>query len=297
MSSVTYVKQGGVQRRARQVFVKQNGVQRSIRRIYVKTGGVQRLVFVRGFELSIDEDTTDYKVYDQLVNAGYDEVTPIDLVVTNAIGVFFRATTTGIYAIDFQQSLPLGSTVRFDNFGIGQGKGGAAGNGGTQGAAPTAGLNGGPVMRIFDDITIDTRQGYLLSGGGGGGGGGHRDDGCGSGKSSTDCSSNGGGGGGGAGTGAFGIGQSSNNGNPGTNILTSLAYGTGGPGVASGCCSNNLSGPGGRGGDWGENGQVGGNATVSGAGGGLAGICIQTNGFTVTWVGGLDLARVKGAIV
>lgn len=51
---------------------------------------------------------------------------------------------------------------------------------------------------------------------------------------------------------------------------------------------NDMNGP--------ENGSNGGSANTSGLAGGSAGKAINLNGQTITWLGGNDATRVKGAL-
>ena len=162
------------------------------------------------------------------------------------------------------------------------------------------GSKGGCAIEILiDNFFIDNTSGNIFAGGGGGGGGG---------GSAGSISANGGGGGGG-GRGSDGVGSAGNGGNAQTFVDfacppitendgsagtdgSAAAAGTGGAGGNPGFTD------GGDGGDWGDPGTVG--DTFGGSNGGSAGAggdAVQTNGATLTWLGGFNGTQVKGGVV
>ena len=241
------------------------------------------------FVLTISADTTNYVIRTALVSAGWNGVEPIGWVLTINTGIYVRATSTSGWGLDTGDPLPSGSgPFLITNLGYIQGKGGAAGNGGTSSSnAPTIGLPGGAAMRIKYGISIANGSGYIL-GGGGGGAGGRGDTATTGGKGGSSTNYGGGGGGGGAGTGPKGLkgGALAADGTDGTNINPSAANGTGGARDPGGPATQN----GGNGGDWGAAGTT---TTVAG---GAAGKAIETGGNSVNFLSGGSAPRVLGAV-
>lgn len=126
------------------------------------------------FELIISGDTTDYSLNAALATAGWNSTTALEWRLTVNSGIYVRASTTSVYAIDDNGiTWPLGSRGKVTNHGFIQGKGGVGGTG--EGSViGTAGAIGGHAMRIrmaSNALTVDNTDGFILGAGGGGGGG------------------------------------------------------------------------------------------------------------------------------
>lgn len=196
-------------------------------------------------------------------------------------GVKVGSTSTGSPAMR-TGSWPAGVTLKLENLGRIQGKGGGGGQGGGTGNLNgSAGAVGGDALLVERALTIINANGQIWSGGGGGGGGAAS-------QSSLGSVSGGGGGGGGAGTdgGPGGLGGSgNNNGSPGASGTPDASGAGGTPRGANG------GGPG-------EDGAVGGNSfdgnfqTTFGGAGGSKGKYVSGNSF-VTWTSTGD---VRGAV-
>lgn len=234
---------------------------------------------------------------------------PTDKVVVNLnvnAGTTLYSSNTSLPALNTGSGWVSGSVLNLNNNGQILGMGGAGGIGGANnyiGTFNTNGLPGGPALVLNHPITI-TNNGSIFSGGGGGGGSTSWD--------LVNTLSCGGGGGGGQGYGT------SAGGALGT-CWSGAHYPQGGPGSAGnisnpgnggagrtyctgyGCTVNET---GGRGGTWGQPGDVGGKSYVSanpsnfryGTAGGSPGNAITTNGHAVNWISGNDSTRVKGPV-
>lgn len=186
-----------------------------------------------------------------------------------------------------------GSSINIVNHGRIAGFGGGGGNGGNANSRTNGngGGNGSDAIQLDSDITLDNTDGQVFGGGGGGGGGGavYYDSvpvtfGGGGGSGGTAYGDYGGGGAGATGTGATGYAATDE-----------IAY-------AGGHDGNDQS-SGGRGGGYGSGGSAG--VTVGTTGfrqgtnggvGGAAGKAVALNGHAITWTGGNNSQRVKGAV-
>lgn len=248
-----------------------------------------------GSTLEISSSLANYNIYTMLGSP----TSAVNVTLTIPSGVTVSSNNTGTPALD-TGNLPSGSTVTIINNGSIIGAGGAGGTGGALSACATitageSGGSGGNAINLTVPTTIDNTNGYIFGGGGGGGGGGATYSICGFGWS-------GGGGGGGAGSigGAGGAGGYNyyiyDAGDPGTSGGTS-GGGGGGGGYFDGV---RHAGGGGNGGEYGTSGNTGdvgvGGVNSSAGAGGSAGKAVNLNGNTITWTGGNDATRVKGAV-
>lgn len=168
------------------------------------------------------------------------------------------AATQGGWALQ-TGSFPAGSTLTIVNRGFFRGGGGNS--------TTTTGQKGGDALILNFPARIDNTQGYIYAGGGGGG----------TFQQANNQITGGGGAGTPAGIAARGRNDTGRNG-------TATTGGAGGS-VRSG-----------KGGDLGQAGasSIGGNPTYSG---GAAGRSVVRNGHALTWLGGNNTTRVKGAVV
>jgi hypothetical protein len=219
----------------------------------------------------IAADVAGYNIYTHAGSPG----TRVDVTVTIAPGVRVGSMVTGSW-------IP-GSTVKIVNHGIIQGAGGNA----------TAA--GGDALSLGFDTTVDNTDGFIYGGGGGGSPGAPGDNG---GRFEAWGGGGGGGGGqgypGGLGGNGTGGGSGGSGGDPGHDG-TPDAQGAGG---GAGSTSANGGGGGGYGGGAGSAGgnSDANNVGVVGTNIGAAGRAIRLNGHGVTWIGGHDSVRVKGAV-
>ncbi|KVP39685.1 putative Ig domain-containing protein [Burkholderia ubonensis] len=209
------------------------------------------------FNPTITASTTNYKLSDAAVAAGWDGVRPLRASVTINSGVYVGASYTGSYAFSTGSGFPVGSTLKLTNYGTVVGKGGDGGSYGSGGG------NGGPALYAAYPITIANYG--TIAGGGGGGAGSNRAT-----VSNVLAGGAGGGGGQGYGTSQGGAadpafsGAQYPQGGPGLNgnIVTP---GTGGAGVSSGYWPNQYSSP------WYASSAAGGNGGLLGQGGASSG--------------------------
>lgn len=248
-----------------------------------------------GSTLEISSSMANYNLYTMLGSP----TSPVNVTLTIPNGVTVSSNSPSMPALN-TGPLPSGSTLTIINNGMIIGAGGAGGAGGKGTTAPdpifsgypgATGGSGGDAISISVLTSIDNTNGYIFGGGGGGGGSGS----C---KSFIrDMGGNGGGGGAGEVGGAGGAGGAPGNGpfapgNPGT-VGTLLAAGSGGSWSTHQC-----QGFGGSGGGPGSDGNAGIYIVESAQPGvgGPAGKAVNTNSQTITWLGGNDAARVKGAV-
>ena len=243
-----------------------------------------------GSTLEISSSLANYNIYTMLGSP----TSPVNVTLTIPNGVTVSSNSAATAALD-TGNLPAGSTVTIINNGsiLGAGGiGGAGANGGNVSGNPGGiGGDGGSAISLSSSLTvsIDNTNGYIFGGGGGGGGSGS----CtGIGQNYAGC---GGGGGAGAIVGAGGPAGFGSvvNGNPGA-AGTSLVGGSGGTWPNIQC--QGIGGTGGAPGSPGDPGSYTGAASGSVGPGGPAGKAISLNGNTITWTGGNDATRVKGAV-
>jgi hypothetical protein len=226
-----------------------------------------------------------------IVNAGWNQVTPVNATVTINAGVFVGSSSTANPAFTVQGSFPSNSKLNLVNNGYISGAGGAGGRTDYElTVSAGAGNAGGPALSVSIPVNV-TNNGYNWGGGGGGGG----------------AWTLGGGGGGGTVVGGGGAGNvgsaekghsgtATAGGNGGAYVAGEAAKG-GNPGIgatgtntsSSGCSSG-----GGGGGSPGYSGGPGGGCgTGYGAAAGLPGYYIVGNS-NVTWVvTGTRLGRIS----
>lgn len=219
-------------------------------------------------------DNTGHNVYNDAKSSTYASPvwsgsTAINLTIKVNSGVTLGSPNTSSYALTVPNSFPTGSTITLVNSGYIVGAGGAGGasdhwpSGSGMGGAGGA---GGTAISISTAMTINNTNGYIFGGGGGGGGCGSimygDGDGAGGGQGSV----------GGAGSG------------------TGTAGSFSGPGIMSSGFSEGV------GGTWGNPGTTGYSDSTSGGPGGAAGNAIKLNGNAITWAGGNNSTRVKGAV-
>lgn len=252
------------------------------------------------FSFVVDRNAFDLNLREFI---GQTFATPVTIVIRVETGVIIQALTTGTPALDLDANLPSGSIIRLYNNGYILGMGGMGGNGAAfydQGSGlgngtnigADAGRNGGLALRgpgVDVTFEITNGAGHIWGGGGGGGGGGLTQ-----GSSAT---ANGGGGGGGAGGGGAGRGGKATSG--GGDNATDGAHGSSGvdgaPGAGGAGDSNTTSGGnGGAGGDWGAAGSSGSDSNPGA--GGAAGVAIDQNGGTATFISGNGAPNLKGGV-
>ena len=224
------------------------------------------------FTVTISGDTANANLRTIAVNAGWNQNSPLSVVI-NA-GVYVYASTTGSPALTINGSFPNGVTLTNNGFIVGMG--GAAGAGSDNNIfAGGNGSNGGLALSVSVGVGI-TNNGTVGGGGGGGGGGigglynlggccGSVYSGGGGGGGRTGRTNSSGGAGGSAGA------YSGSAGGAGT-VSSAGAGGAGGPSTGPFAYS------GGNGGDWGTSGSGDG---VS-SGGGAGGACTSGNA-NITW--------------
>lgn len=246
-----------------------------------------------GSTLEISSNMANYNIFTMLGSP----TSPVNVTLTIPAGVIVSSNSTSTPALD-TGPLPSESTVTIINNGRIVGAGGGGGKGGCQtsdcyipagsGVINYSGENGQPggtAIYTQANITIDNTNGYIFGGGGGGGGGVY---------SGFPTLNQGGGGGGGAGE------ISGTGGQPGygPNAASAGASGTSTAGGAGGSSSTYPGGSGGGPGESGSNGSGGptGVGPFPGGSGGAPGKAVNLNGNTITWLGGNDATRVKGAV-
>jgi hypothetical protein len=155
----------------------------SIANILLGSGGP--FLFIR----TITTDQTDYNLYNQMVSAGWNGLTPVlvDLTINSGVVIGASANTVSAFTVN---SVPSGSSIKITNNGAIVGRGG-------QGLGKSSSFyyglpipsyaNGGTALTTAAAIRIDNTNGIIGGGGGGGGAGG--------GNGGGDCSCTGCGGG------------------------------------------------------------------------------------------------------
>lgn len=130
-----------------------------------------------GFDLAVtlSASTNNYNVKNAAIAAGWDQLSPLSIVLTINAGVVIGSTSVSTAAFDSGTSLPEGSKLTITNNGTIKGKGGAgtscrwvsassgywASNGGPE--------PGGTAIRTTIPTLIDNTSGVVAGGGGGGG--------------------------------------------------------------------------------------------------------------------------------
>ena len=132
------------------------------------------------YNYTIPANTNNFDLRKAIVDAGWNQVQPVNATLTIAIGIYVTSISTGSYAVYISPAFPAGSNLTLINNGYIIGKGGNGGTGGSTGtmtltgAKGVAGYNGnagGPALYVGYSTSI-TNNGLIGGGGGGGGGGG-----------------------------------------------------------------------------------------------------------------------------
>ena len=232
------------------------------------------------YDLTIAADTANYNIATTIGKPPSSK----KIRVTINSGVTVYSTSVSQPALD-TGTLPAGSTVIVINNGSIIGSGGKGGTGPIRPnscSAGTPGSSGGNAVNVQVPVTVDNTNGYIFGGGGGGGGA----------SPYIYDQDNAPGGGGGAGL----LGGPGGSGNPdGTSGGTT--GGAGGAYPPTYYCPWMY---GGGGGEYGMPGKV----AISSfchicwphSNGGAAGKAVKLNGNSITWLGGNDATRVKGAV-
>lgn len=177
MAEETHIFSNGAFRKAEEIHVKVNNTWISCDEKWVRHDGIWRRVFKKGYpqqEIIVDtyrpaNDTPiqQFNVRSELINRGWDQITPVDVIIrVTSTGVIGSYSTT-VPAFTLEANWPAGSkfTLIIDSGGYIVGRGGVGGlidynwN-------PVSSTNGGPAMRINYPITI-INNGVIGSGGGG----------------------------------------------------------------------------------------------------------------------------------
>lgn len=237
-----------------------------------------RAAYGGGSTLEISSNMANYNITTMLGGP----TSPVNVTLTIPNGVTVSSNSPSMPALD-TGALPDGSTVTIINNGSIIGAGGNGSDASAPYGAGNPGLPGGNAVNVQAPVTIDNTNGYIFAGGGGGGA---------AGSNGFNCGPGGGGGGAGAAPGgggtspAWGVSTAS----PGS--AGSTVGGAGGVSTTGGC-------NGGNGGGYGEAGSPGvapWGGPPPGGDGGASGKAINLNGQTITWLGGNDATRVKGAV-
>jgi len=242
-------------------------------------------------------DTVNYNLRNRAIAAGWDGVKRLVASVTINGGVYVYSTSPSVPAFELGTPTPPDptSTIDIQNYGTIEGAGGAGGTGGSvSGATLTNGTNGGAGgIGISLNYNVTMRNFGIIGGGGGGGGGGGATRHDPTGKMTDFIGASGGGGGGGRAGGAGGAAGTST-GNTTNGVASAGSAGTlaaAGAGGARFVIGSQIgSGPGGNGGDLGQNGKDGlygdllyANGGYSAPGtGGLAGLAISGGNY-ISW--------------
>jgi hypothetical protein len=241
----------------------------------------------RIYLVTLNTGKSDFNLY---THVGSPSGVVCDVTVNINSGIVVYSTSTSTPAFTTGSGWGSTTTIAIINNGYILGIGGAGGAGST--IAGNAGNSGGNALSLTNNVTITNASGFIYSGGGGGGGGG------GSFHSSFGTSAQGGGGGGGQGY------SNSSGGSPNGGTGTNAGAGAGGGGgtASSGGEAPTLwyGGTGGAGGAYataGSGGASGSAGTTNYAGGaaGAAGLAVQLNSYSITFISGNDSTHVKGA--
>jgi hypothetical protein len=122
------------------------------------------------YVVTIDTDTADVDLYAYAVADGWDESTPLEVVIDS--GVYVYSTSTSNAAITASDTFTNGATIVNNGYIVG--KGGAGGTAGNF-SGPVYGGNGGDggtALSTSVAISVDNTNGTIAGGGGGGAGGG-----------------------------------------------------------------------------------------------------------------------------
>lgn len=120
--------------------------------------------------LVISSNTSDYNLRTAVVNSGWDQITPVDVVCTINSGVTVFASSTSVYAFNTGSVYPALSALTIVNNGTILGRGGNGGNALTS-TTSGSGTSGGPALFVGAPCSI-INNGRISGGGGGGGAGG-----------------------------------------------------------------------------------------------------------------------------
>lgn len=245
---------------------------------------------------------------------------PMSVIVTINSGVEITSDDATVPAFDEGSGWASGTTITIFNNGKIYGMGGAGGShvqiviaAGSSVSAPSAtnGQAGGVALALRVPTAIDNSAGEIFGGGGGGGMG----QSIGEAVPTLYRYASGGTGGGGKGAATSSPGAVPTISDPSSWLASPNPYvtgaqgnsgdfsgaGTGGAGIAI-WGQPEISGDGGDGGDWGAAGQDGGprssltDRQVPLTTGGAGGNAVALNGNSITWLGGNDPSRVKGAV-
>lgn len=121
------------------------------------------------FTPTINTNTTDYVLRNQLISNGWNGVSPVNVTITIASGIYLYASSTSVYALNLG-NLSTGSRVTLINNGYILGRGG---NGGNSAYGPGgSGYGGGPAVFVSSTTLVTIINNGVIGGGGGGGGAG-----------------------------------------------------------------------------------------------------------------------------
>ena len=253
---------------------------------------------LKTYTYTIESNSSNVNVRTAAVNAGWDEVSKLAVVVNS--GIYVYGSSTSGYAMTISGTFKNGVTLTNNGYIVGRGgaggKGGNASNSAGVTADGVAGGAGGTAINLESDCTI-VNNGTIAGGGGGGGGGAAHRGSAKIGEKKVYSSTGGSGGGGGRVNGTAGAAGTGSNRNGNAGAAGSLtAAGDGGEGMSYSSNANSYGGKGGNGGAWGAaggEGQKGGvshNLGTAGAGGAkgkyIAGNSHATWSKTGTRIGG-----------
>jgi len=218
------------------------------------------------FNPVISSNVANYNVKAAAIAAGWDQIVPLNAVITVNSNVVVSSSATTLYAFDTGVGFPASSMLKLVNNGLIVGRGGDGGEGGGGTGYNNfhgyPGKNGGGAIHAQAQLTV-INNGTIAGGGGGGGGG----------STAEDWSYGGSGGGGGAGGSSGGV-----------RGRAAFSYGIAGQPGSLTVPGNGGGGtiPGGKGGGYGAAGLQGNSADESGGAGGAGGPCVVGNS-NITW--------------
>ena len=233
------------------------------------------------FNQTISGATYDYNLHNAAISAGWNG--SLRVIATITVNAPIGSSSTGSYGFN-TGTFPSGSIITIVNNSYIEGAGGAHGGW----PYPYWAHPGGPALLLNYPVSINNGSGYIFGGGGGG-------------AAAVMCQW---GGGGGAGY-AFSSNDPVNN--DGQSLSTQATYtdggrGNGGDACSVGGCGGTLGVAGGTGWSGGDSGGSGGGGGGGAAGGGqgcnawpggAAGLAINKQGYTLTWISGSG--RVYGS--